>query len=353
MDFEKFEIITENRNFSVADFLDENKQHKYVIHPPFQRNYVWDKHKASCLIESILLGLPIPVIYLYQHHIDGKFHVIDGQQRLTAIRQFLNNVYDLTGLKTLTDLNGLRFAELKPETQNKINDYILDSKCFKNITDKKIVYEIFERFNTGVMTLKPQEIRNCVFMGQFNDFIKELTKYEGFNNTIPDSKALRMAKEEFIVRFLAMYENNHYSLNSLQGFLTSYYESKQHLDALSKKEFKDQTRELERTFKKAVDACRIVFKNNAFKGYKRTKHTNQYGFNTFTPKVYDLQMLCFAELDLAEVSRNADKIFTEYTNFAKRSPFLNPEIGGKQDLKAALRKLQDRIGKIIYDNYIS
>ncbi len=354
MDFEKYNVLVENKNFSVCDFLDEKKEHKYVLQPSFQRQYVWDVNKASCLIESIILGLPIPPISLYHHHVDGKFYVIDGQQRLTAIRKFLKNSYKLSGLKDIPSLNGFYFNQLNEQLQNRILDYTLDSKCIKNVIDKKIIYKIFERYNTGIMTLKPQEIRNCVFEGKFNDLIKNnLAKYAPYDELIPKNKSLRMAKEEFAARFLAMFENNRYSLNDINNYITAYYDSKQHLDSLTAEEFRKQTRELEKTFKKAVDACKIVFKNNAYKNYKKEKKGDKYGFSSFSSKVFDIQMLCFAELDLAEVSRNADKIYLEYINFVKKSPFLNPELSGKQDLKTALRKLQDKVGKIIYDNYIS
>lgn len=343
-------FFVEPRNIAVRDLITAIEEKRYLPQPVFQRKYVWDNEKASKLIETILLKMPIPTIYSFQHHIDGKFHIIDGQQRLEAIKKYVAGTYQLKGLRKLSKYNGMCFSQLNQSTQNRILDYILDTKCIQNVSDKKIIYEIFERFNTGVVTLNKQEIRNCVYAGQFNDFIKEnCANYKPFTKLISEKNINRMVSEELVVRFFAMYENNNYKQTDINQTINNYYESKQHLDALNNNEFREQTRELERVFKDTIDACSAVFKNNTFKTFRKNKNNNEYGFKAFSTKVFDLQMLCFAELDrLPEIIRHSEEIRREYINFAKKSPYLNAELQTKQDLKTAVRKWQERVGKIIY-----
>lgn len=348
-EMDKDEIIIKPLNFSVADFLDENKQHLYVTKPTFQRKYVWDKNKESKLIETIILNLPIPTIYLYKHHVDGKKYVIDGQQRLTAIRRYIKGTFELRGLKQLTSLNDKYFYQLPHKIQEKILDYTLDCMCIMNIINKKTIYDIFERFNTGVVTLNAQEIRNCVYEGKFNDFVKNnLVQYEPFKTKIPEKKLRRMGGEELAVRFLSMYENNKFPDTNVGSLINTYYDSKQYLETFNNLELKKATQDLELIFKKCVDACEIVFKNNMYKNIIKNKITNTYIYNTFSNRIYDIQMLGFSEFELIDIKKNEDKILQKFIELASKNMFTTTK-EKKIELKTIIRKWQDCIGEIIYE----
>lgn len=141
---------------------------RLLIQPDYQRKYVWDAKKASLLIESILMNIPIPIVYLAATK-DEKINVIDGQQRLTSIFSFLSGNYPdgkefkLTGLQVLTDLKGKSFKDLDESTQNKICDYSIRTITFSADSDPDLQYEIFTRLNTGFGCFKYSRIKElCI-----------------------------------------------------------------------------------------------------------------------------------------------------------------------------------------------
>lgn len=160
---------------------------KEIIIPDYQRGYVWSIEQASKLIESFLIGLPIPQIFLYVDD-DNKLIVIDGQQRITSIAYFLRGffggeqdgsrrVFRLTGLSKKSPYYNRSFDELDASTQRKLKGAPLRAINIKQLRPEgknSSVYEIFERLNTGGTPLKSQEIRNAVFRGDFNNLLKTL-----------------------------------------------------------------------------------------------------------------------------------------------------------------------------------
>lgn len=127
---------------------------RLLIQPDYQRKYVWDGKKASLLIESILMNIPIPIVYLAQTKED-KINVIDGQQRLTSVFCYIDGKFPdgkefkLTGLNVLTDLKGKKFKDLDDSVQNQILDYPIRTITFTKDSDPDLQYEIFSRLNTG------------------------------------------------------------------------------------------------------------------------------------------------------------------------------------------------------------
>lgn len=161
-----------------------------IIQPDFQRGFVWDISRASRLIESILLEIPLPVIYLSQEK-DGKENVIDGQQRLTSFFSFIDGKlpdpklpfgkdFRLSKLNVFTELNGQFFKDLQEETQNKIQYYKIRTITFKKESDSDLKFEVFERLNTGAVSLNDQELRNCIYRGSYNDLLWKLSQDKTF-----------------------------------------------------------------------------------------------------------------------------------------------------------------------------
>jgi uncharacterized protein with ParB-like and HNH nuclease domain len=124
------------------------KRGKLVLQPDFQRQYVWDALKASKLIESALLAIPLPIIYLSEEK-DNKEYVIDGQQRLTSFFSFIDGsfpdskVFKLSGLRVFPDLNGKKFSELSDDIQDRIRDYNIRTITFLNDSSEELKFEIF------------------------------------------------------------------------------------------------------------------------------------------------------------------------------------------------------------------
>lgn len=185
------------------------------IKPHYQRRDRWTPDKRSALIESFLLNIPVPPIYLAEDDF-GTYSVIDGKQRLTAIRDFMRNDLTLTELETFKQLEGLTFKQLPPELRNalQIRPYLRVVTLLKQ-SDPDLKYDVFERLNTGGETLNAQEIRNVAFHGPLNDLIYGelcnapfLLKQLKIAEPKTKSPAYRkMQDAEYVLRFLTLRAN--------------------------------------------------------------------------------------------------------------------------------------------------
>ena len=146
---------SDRSRYELHRWLTQGRLH---VEPEWQRAYVWDKKRAARLIESVLIGMPIPVVYLAEME-DGNFEVVDGRQRLTSIFEFFKGEYSLKGLEMLTDLNGKRFADLDSRNQSKLENYTLRTFELSSSTPKDMMFLLFERLNTGGVALNDMEIR--------------------------------------------------------------------------------------------------------------------------------------------------------------------------------------------------
>ena len=172
-------IFTSSGDPEIVSLYDQWKRGRLDLQPDFQRQYVWDAAKASKLIESAILRIPLPIIYLSEEQ-DGKEYVIDGQQRLTSFFAFIDGafpdgkLFKLSGLIVCAELNGKKFSELSEELQDKVRRYKIRAITFLKDSSENLKFEIFERLNTGSVQLNDQELRNCLYRGNFNVALKEM-----------------------------------------------------------------------------------------------------------------------------------------------------------------------------------
>ncbi|MEA4206290.1 DUF262 domain-containing protein [Mycoplasma sp. 1199] len=145
-----------------------------IINPDYQRNFVYNPEKTSKLIESDLMGIPLPSIYLCEEE-DGRLSVIDGQQRLKTLIDFTENKFSLNKKINSEDWKNKKYTELNLEDQKTINETNLYAYTLIKGQDK-LKFDIFERLNKGAVNLNEQELRNCVYHGQYNKMINELSK---------------------------------------------------------------------------------------------------------------------------------------------------------------------------------
>ena len=162
-------VVLEKADRSLSELHRWYKGGRIIIDPEWQRNYVWDSSRASKLIESFLLDIPVPVVY-FSKTSSGKYEVIDGLQRLTSVFNFFDNKYKLQKLDIFKQHNGKHFKDLPIEVQNKLEDSILRS--FELLDSQgDIHFIVFERLNTGGVKLNDMEIRNCLYRGPLNSLI--------------------------------------------------------------------------------------------------------------------------------------------------------------------------------------
>ena len=172
-----------------ADFTLEVLHQKWengdIDIPKFQRGFVWDIKKASRLIESIMMGLPIPPVFFHLNE-DNTYLVIDGRQRLESIFFFIDGIFHSAGKKHSFSIRGINpknglfgktYKEFDEADKRKFKNYVLRATIIKQMNPKKDVtsiYHIFERLNTGGMRLLDQEVRNCIYEGKLNDLLLDL-----------------------------------------------------------------------------------------------------------------------------------------------------------------------------------
>ncbi|MFZ3064560.1 MAG: DUF262 domain-containing protein [Nitrospirota bacterium] len=305
-------IYTELGDPEIDSLHGKYKRGKLIVQPDFQRQYVWDKTKASRLIESSLLGIPIPMIYISQQQ-DNKEYVIDGQQRLTSFFSFIDNrfppddsEFKLTGLKVFRELNGKKYSGLSDELQDAIRYFTVRTITFKKDSDKNLKFEIFERLNTGSVSLNDQELRNCIYRGGFNVLLKDLSQEPDFTFLLglkqPDK---RMKDIELVLRFAAFYHATYLKYKPpMKNFLNAEAEKYQSIS-------KSDEQEIRTAFKNTCQVIRSMFGKNAFKRFHKGTEKNPAGYwepKKFNASLYDILIYTFAREDKNVVYQNLDSI---------------------------------------------
>lgn len=221
-------LVTQPYDLGVKGIVDDIDQERISLNIQYQRQYVWDRGKASRLIESLLLNIPIPVCYFAEDE-NGIYEVIDGLQRLTTITSFLRNELTLTGLPVLSELEGMTYDELSPRDRRRLENRTIRCIVITEDSHPDIKFDLFERLNTGAAMLTAQELRNSVYRGPFNDSIKDLASQEYLTNLVGPSSNRRMDLEELILRFFALYDGIPQYKPPLRQFLNQYMRT--HRDA--------------------------------------------------------------------------------------------------------------------------
>ena len=200
-----------------------------VYVPEFQRQFVWTHAQASRFIESLLLGLPVPGIFLFKEPDTHKLVVVDGQQRLTSLLNFYhgtmgNKRFTLKGVDE--SLDGLTYDTLNEESRRTLDDALLHATVCQQDQpegDRSSIYRVFERLNTGGTSLAPQEIRSCVYRGPFNDLLQTLNEVEDWRS-IYGPVSSRRKDQELILRFFALKDALSTYSKPLRQFLNDYME---------------------------------------------------------------------------------------------------------------------------------
>jgi uncharacterized protein with ParB-like and HNH nuclease domain len=231
----EFNIVVTASDWTL-ELLASKFQSGDIIVPDYQRKFVWDIKRASILIESFAIGLPVPQVFFYENS-EGQLEVIDGQQRITSIAFFFEGyfgkadakgkrkVFSLKGLEQRKDLEGKTFEQLDDRTKRKIKNANLRGVTVKQLTPEEeqpeSVYHIFERLNTGGQPLNAQEIRNAVYRGPLLKKLEELNGDENWRKIYgrmdPDPKQRDI---ELLLRLLAMYKNTENYVPPMKDFLS-------------------------------------------------------------------------------------------------------------------------------------
>lgn len=223
-------------DITVKQLVDMVGEKQINIAPDYQRRFVWGDDRQSQLIESIFLGIPIPSLFMATNE-DSTWEVIDGLQRLTTLIRFVNlesspakassEFLVLKGLEKVPSLIGASFDDLPSNLKLSFLTRPLRITVLNDRSDHQVRFDLFERLNTGGITLHEQEIRNCVFQGPFNDFVKACSRDPRLEALVKRSdKHARGNVEELVLKFFAYFENRENFRHSVKDFLNEYMEAK-------------------------------------------------------------------------------------------------------------------------------
>ena len=211
-------LTTQAYDKSVSDIVRMITDKDLVLDPDYQRNYIWDNKKASKLIESIILNVPIPVVYVSEDQ-DSTWSVIDGLQRLNSLKRFFDGKYKLSGLEVLYELNKCDIKTLPVKALRMLKNGLLRIVMVTADSNNDIKYDIFMRLNTGAVHLNEQELRNCLYRGRMNSFIQEESKNPQWLAMLGlEEPHKRMTDRELLLRFLALSVYWDRGLNQVTGY---------------------------------------------------------------------------------------------------------------------------------------
>jgi hypothetical protein len=201
-------VVFSREMFSVYEVKRRHNERKTLeLAPSYQREgNIWDTKRKSELIESILMGMPLPVFYFFSD-VNGVWQVVDGRQRLTTLFDFLENKFALAkDLNILKEICGKKFEELPPFQQGIIEDYSLHINLIKPPTPDRVKFDIFDRVNRGGISLNNQEMRNAIYQGKATELLNELAKNQDFLTVTEKSVSDKRMKDKYIIlRFIAFY----------------------------------------------------------------------------------------------------------------------------------------------------
>lgn len=274
-------LVVQQSDFSLATIANMVESESIDIAPHYQRRDRWSDDKQSSLIESFLLNVPVPPVYLSEDDY-GHYSVIDGKQRITAIYEFLSGSLKLKGLKEFSGLDGSKFDDLPKQLRNvlSVRPFIRVITLLKQ-SDPELKYEVFLRLNTGGETLKRQEIRNVAYSGPFNDLLLDLSQNEFLTERMKisseKSTAYRnMDDVEHVLRFFAIQDNWSDMGSVLGDEMDRFMASNRH----------SETENFRNLFNKSIARCSDLWGEYSF--YKPA----QAGWRTqLISPLYDAQMV--------------------------------------------------------------
>jgi hypothetical protein len=328
-----FRIIYQTNNFFLPQLRDLIEKGEILnLRPEYQRRLRWTASQKSKLIESLLLNIPVPPVFLYESDA-ARYEVMDGQQRLNAVREFIAGEFALTALPVLKPLNGLRYSKCPPRIKRALDRasisaivLLLESETEKTqgqITLTDIRKFIFDRLNTGGTKLNPQEIRNALNTGHFNKVIIDLTRFKLFTKVFDIPPYIEIDPNEY-------YENPQRQKNILYStmgdcqLVLRYFALRDEgnirgsMKSMLDRAMEHKTTENEGKALKQEFIDRFTFLHNLFDGSPFLLPPDDKGHVRVSAAIYDAAMVAINDLWTMrdEISNNAAQVRTRMLDAA-------------------------------------
>lgn len=298
-------LVTQPYDLSLTTLVDDIQRERLLLSIEYQRKYVWDRSKASRLIESFLLNIPVPVCYFAENE-DGSYEVIDGLQRIQTIKDFLDGEFALRGVSVVNEFEGMFFEDLPLKEQRRLGNRTVRCIVITDDSHPDIKFDVFERLNTGSAMLAAQELRNCIYRGPLNSYLKELAEEERFSRILGGLKNNRMSYEELALRFFSLHEGLSSYRPPLRQLLNTY---------MRKHRKGEPGAESIHVFLETCDSVFEVFGSSAFRLSKDGK------LGAFNKALFDSIMLPLAFADRGAVVNKSAEIRELRTELLDRESF--------------------------------
>jgi hypothetical protein len=327
--------------FSVFEYIRQLLKNRIYINPDFQRNHVWKPIQKSCFIESILLNFPLPPIYLNETK-DSTYIVIDGLQRSITLWDFYTNKFPLNDLKALPKYNGLYYKDLTEQMQSKFENKKLTAFVLKPSTPVAVIYDLFNRINTGGTQLNRQEVRNCIFIGKSTELLKYLAAQPYFREAIGNGVSSRRMKDrEVVLRYIAFRWFDY--KDEYMGDMSEYIES-----AMKKINGFDDAMidEIKKDFQRVFELSYKIWGEKNF----RIPTASTKGF--INTAILETVCVYLSSKNDAYVQKNIDRIRKRYTDLINNPDFVDSvtrATGNKAKVIKRFHFVYDIFDKEVYD----
>lgn len=328
----KIRITT--KNFSLRDIVDQIADKEIDLSPDFQRDFVWKSRQRTRLVESILLGIPLPAFYFNQSS-DGTYQVVDGVQRLSTIHSFMNDGHAVNkdDLEYLKDLDGSTFTGLDPAANRRFRSTQIVVHVIEPQTPDEVKYDIFSRVNTLGSPLSAQEIRHAMSKAKSRDLLRELSESEAFDNATgfhywkrdPSTASGwrrdsgRMTNRELALRFCAFrayMEEDYRSHSSLDTFLVEYTRRIDGTSELARPIPARTLTSLRKQFEQAMENAYQVLGKAAFRRWP----PNENRRGPINRAVFEAQAIALADYSLKDLLKKKAKVVSAF-----RKAFEDPD----------------------------
>ena len=326
----KYSITSYGADYPVDGLVKRIAQGDIII-PKFQRGFVWSLREASRFVESLLLGLPVPSIFLSKEADSGKLLVIDGQQRLMSLRYFYEGFWPSAPVRkefalkgVATQFEGGTYKSLAQDDRRRLDDSIVHAIVVKQdepSDDSSSIYHIFERLNTSGVSLTPQEIRTAIHHGEFSDLLKELNGLSDWRAIYgPVNKLMR--DQELILRFLALHYNAEHYSRPMKGFLNDFMGRNKHLTVVSSEDIRSVF----------VPAVEIIYQSIGKRAFRLARVLNA--------AVFDAVMVGIARRLHSSTISDLDALNQRYANLLAAPAFLEVAERATADEESVSRRIQ-------------
>lgn len=359
----RLRVVQDRNDFFLPHVVDFIRGRKWGnLRPEYQRRLRWDNHKKSRLIESFIMNVPVPPVFLYESSL-GAYEVMDGQQRLNTVVEFLSGDFNLNGLQIWPSLNGRSFSQLPPLIRRgleraKISAITLTSDLAGRGDDSiDLRAQVFDRLNTGGERLNQQELRNSLYAGSFNKLIVELAGHPTFtsawdipgyaDNMLSDRSPSRELRDnnlfkrmldcEIVLRFFAFRDRKHV-LGSVRSILDNCMKRNRNLG-------EQDIAELRHRFVSALQTATAIFDADAF----RLPPSESKKQGALSRPLYDAQMVAIDELSdrTDEMLAHASQIVQNVATLTNPNSQAYELIVGRANTASAILDRIDRVREAI------